>query len=349
MTVSSACLTGSYKPLETATDAPTTTNPGTTGGTTAPTSGTTADSDTESTLTTGGTVCGDGIVDGGEECDDGNKTPGDGCENDCMLTPPNCGDGKVDLGEECDDANTDNTDDCVACKAATCGDGVVWAGQEVCDAGPDNGMYNGPCAADCQGPGPFCGDMVTNGPEQCDDGQVEPQDDGQDECSNDCLTSRYVFVTDPMHDGQFPGGIASADEICAALGEEKVKSGATWKAWLSDNTMWPAKRMDTTFKGYYRRPDGIPVAKGWADLVDGSSLLNPINVTADKTPAISTLRAWTGTDAVGMTSPPNCNNWTDNNEQAMGRVGIIDSVTSQWTYYNLQACNALFRLYCFED
>ena len=355
LSASPACLTGSYKPAETATDTATATDAGTTGVTTAPTSVNTTHSDNESTSTLGGAVCGDMVVDGGEECDDGNRTPGDGCENDCTLTPPNCGDGKVDPEEVCDDANTDNTDACVACKLATCGDNVVWVGQEVCDDGQDNGMYNGPCATDCQGPGPFCGDMMTNGPEQCDDGQVGSQDDGQDDCSNDCLTSRYVFVTDAIYDGHFEGGITGADEVCATLGTT-VKTNTTWKAWLSiaadiqtgTEEVSPASRMDTSFKGYYQLPTKVPVAKGWPDLIDGS-LLNPINVTANMLNVALNESVWTNTAQNGMAKGTNdCTKWSSGLINSQGRYGNVAEDPS-WTDSADTICKSVLRIYCFED
>ncbi len=50
-----------------------------------------------------------------------------------------------------------------------CGDGLETVFEE-CDLGAaqNNGAYNG-CTANCEY-GPFCGDGVTNGPEECDDG-----------------------------------------------------------------------------------------------------------------------------------------------------------------------------------
>jgi MYXO-CTERM domain-containing protein len=52
--------------------------------------------------------------------------------------------------------------------AAVCGNGAQEPG-ETCDDGAMNGMY-GFCNSGCTGLGPHCGDMITNGPEDCDDG-----------------------------------------------------------------------------------------------------------------------------------------------------------------------------------
>ena len=52
---------------------------------------------------------------------------------------------------------------------------------EACDDGPQNGEYD-QCALDCQGPGPYCGDFIVNGPEECDDGN----DVETDSCDSNC-------------------------------------------------------------------------------------------------------------------------------------------------------------------
>ncbi len=59
----------------------------------------------------------------------------------------------------------------VTTPSAICGNAIVEA-PELCDEGSDNGTYYH-CAADCLGPGPFCGDAVVQpAHETCDDGAV---------------------------------------------------------------------------------------------------------------------------------------------------------------------------------
>jgi cysteine-rich repeat protein len=97
-----------------------------------------------------------------------------------------CGDSVVDRGEACDDGVNDGSyGGCAAdCQSPgpMCGDNNVDDGDEVCDDGVNDGSYGG-CAADCQAPGPFCGDgSLDDGEEACDDGN----DIDEDECSNTC-------------------------------------------------------------------------------------------------------------------------------------------------------------------
>jgi cysteine-rich repeat protein len=64
-----------------------------------------------------------------------------------------------------------------------CGNGVTELG-ELCDSGAAGGQYD-ECTVACDGPGPHCGDAITNGPEACDDGN----DDDGDACIATCVAA----------------------------------------------------------------------------------------------------------------------------------------------------------------
>ena len=333
--------------------------------------------------TSPGETCGDGTVDEGEDCDDGNQVNGDGCENNCRVTvAATCGDGKVDPGEQCDDGNTMSGDDCesdctktpvcgdgvqgpgepcddgndsdddaclAGCVAATCGDGVVWVGTEACDDGPMNGEY-GHCEDDCSGPGPSCGDGERNGPEECDDGNQTDDDD----CSNDCVAPRFVFVTTELYNGSL-GGIAGADAKCAvAAGGGLLPANVQWLAWLSDDTKSPASpgRMDTTFTGYYKLTNGEVLAHGWADLIDGS-LDAPIGISQSQVPPPAPLTAWSNTTADGASAgATHCNGWNSPDLGVQGRYGDANTTEATWTDVEVDnpiACVSAFHLYCFQN
>jgi len=160
-------------------------------------------------------TCGDGVRAPNEACDDGpgaaKNISGDGCSTSCQVEtgwvcPPTggcrtrCGDGIVTAPEECESA-TGCTNckinpgyDCgvsgTVCVTTRCGNGVVEHG-EGCDndfvtAGQAPIAADG-CGATCQlepsvtvGPSPTvavtCGDGITTGTEECDDGNTTAGD-----------------------------------------------------------------------------------------------------------------------------------------------------------------------------
>jgi fibro-slime domain-containing protein len=140
--------------------------------------------------------CGDRSVDvaQGEVCDDGVNSgmPGS-CKPDCTGTVdlPSCGNSRQDPGEECDDGQDNGTrgSACDTRCRLRCGNGFKEPGEE-CDDGINDGTYGG-CNPDCTLAG-YCGDSVTNGPEQCDlgdDNGAEPY--GEDQCTASCRTAPY--------------------------------------------------------------------------------------------------------------------------------------------------------------
>lgn len=347
LALGAGCLTGSYKPdlLVSASDSTATSTDAMTQGSST-TDVTTSSSGSESgsnNSTTTSEMCGNGMLEPPEDCDDGNQTPGDGCEPNCTVTPSECGDGVKEGAEECDDGNDVNTDDCIDCALAKCGDGHVQIGVEQCDDGANNGQYDS-CADDCSGPGPRCGDGAVNGPEDCDDGNQVDEDD----CSNECVAPRYVFVTASTFTGNL-GGLAGADEKCVISGGT-IDPNATWVAWLSDSTTPASMRLDNTFKGYYRLPgmDKPVIAKGWAGLTSGT-LLAPINRTQAGAVVDQKLSVWTNTTVAGTSAvgSDDCSMWTSvNNFGRSGTVGALDAI---WTDSGTLTCISTLRLYCFQN
>lgn len=75
-----------------------------------------------------------------------------------------------------------------------CGDGMIGPG-EVCDDGVNAGGYGG-CEPGCGALGPYCGDQITQGVEDCDDGNAM----NADGCNVDCVESGATLWV-RTHDG----------------------------------------------------------------------------------------------------------------------------------------------------
>lgn len=311
-------------------------------------------------------VCGDGHVDGPEVCDDGpvnsdEYAATEHCDADCSGPAPHCGDdvctadvedanvcaddcapqcgnAAVEPGEDCDPGTAEDDADCDAdCSAISCGDTHVNAiAGEACDDG--NRVDTDECVA-CQLAA--CGDgHVQAGVEQCDDANAEDLD----ACSTGCVLPRQMFVTSIKYTGDLDG-IAGADSKCQFFAIQVGLEG-TYRAWLSDNTLSPGTRFDTTFTGAYKRVDGVPIALGWAGLT-GSELLAPPN--RDEQGKLQVGDVWTNTLMGGMSaSNSHCASW--NSTVGTSSVGKPESTLPIWSYdLGGVACNTLQRLYCFEN
>jgi hypothetical protein len=162
------------------------------------------------------------------------------------------------------------------------------------------------------------------------------------------LAVKRVFLTSGTYQGNL-GGLVGADAKCQ-VSAEKVSLGGIWKAWLSDDKIAVNTRLSQA-NVYYQRLDGIGVALGWNDLIDGS-LLNPINVTENKT-VVNTGWAWTGSTAYGQIMPPttlgtNCANWTSTTS-GTGSTGAFSRIDQGWSEEGAFGCYIAKPLYCVEQ
>jgi len=192
-----------------------------------------------------------------------------------------------------------------------------------------------------------CGDGVLHvGAEECDDGNLEP-DDG---CNAMCVRDRIVFVTEEsIHAGEV-GGIKGADAHCqVAAMEAGLDRVEHFRAWLSDSKTSPSTRFETR-EARYVLTDGSVLAEDWEDLTDGQ-LSHPLNRYADGSQAKGV--AWTATLPNGEAADNGsfCGNWTITDLNELVEVGATDLANQLWTYIEgyPSYCSDWSKLYCFED
>lgn len=139
---------------------------------------------------------------------------------------------------------------------------------------------------------------------------------------------KMIFLSKAMVLVSTMGGLPGADALCDQYGQAIGAPPGIFKAWLGDSINSPEMRL-THSTGPYLRPDGLPVANNWDDLVDGT-LLNPPEVTEDMQ-VLPMADAWTGADPSGKSVGPNCGEWISGGTQT-GITGRAGDKTGGWTY-----------------
>ncbi len=167
--------------------------------------------------------------------------------------------------------------------------------------------------------------------------------------------ARRVFVTSASTDAKFGsmlGGAHAADTFCRqAAAAAGFGSMMTWAAWIGTTQSSPLMTVIGSFNGVYVLVDGIHVVGTGTQLVNGL-LLHPIDMTENMDPLVQgtdTFDVWTGTDGSGVAAMTDCAGWTTTSVDAHGVIGTWTSKTSFWTDSGQSACNAMQRLYCFEQ
>ncbi|HET7539627.1 MAG TPA: hypothetical protein VFK05_07140, partial [Polyangiaceae bacterium] len=162
-------------------------------------------------------------------------------------------------------------------------------------------------------------------------------------------TGRHAFVS---KSAWLPGGgVSSADTLCqneaTAAG---LANASTYRALLTTTVAaTDASRISLTGQPWFRL-DGAQLVASASDLAAATAdtLLTSLNV--DSTGAyLSNQNAWTG-NAVAPSSTTqilNCSNWTSS---AAGSAwwGAATASAPTWWAGNMQACNEVANLYCFE-
>jgi cysteine-rich repeat protein len=123
-------------------------------------------------------LCGNGKVDLMEDCDDGNLDDRDGCTVLCTFSCTGEDDTSCSDGNPCNGTETCGTDK----NEHACNDDVkaLEDGDSCGDSDSDKSCFNGICIAN------VCGDGKTTGNEQCDDGDLDPDNGCTPDCEYSC-------------------------------------------------------------------------------------------------------------------------------------------------------------------
>jgi cysteine-rich repeat protein len=192
--------------------------------------------------------------------------------------------------------------------------------------------------------GPFCGDGIKQGDEECDDANAVEADG----CRSDCTREWFVFITsDPQIAATFPG-IVGADYHCRHRAAKMfLPNSDRYKAWISTSEVQPVDRLYHA-RGPYKLVNGVQVAANWDALVSGQ-LENPIDAS-EKGEWVDDL-VFTGTLADGTRIPnsEHCDDWTSIGDFELGWYGDSAAKDLTWTFGVETACAGGSRLYCFEQ
>jgi cysteine-rich repeat protein len=308
-------------------------------------------------------TCGDGVIVGSEGCDDMGTTSGNGCSATCTVESgynctgqPSvcntiCGDGLVRGSEQCDELNSVNGDGCdVNCTNSACGN-TITAPNEECDDG--NTMGGDSCPSDCT----FNECIGEGGGNNCDAYASCTDTNPSFTCAcnqgflgngttNNCVIGNRVFTSSGTYSGNL-GGHSGADDTCESLASG-AGFGGSWRAWLSS----PGGTVRTSFIGSqapYRLMNGVQIASSWNDLLDGSALAAPINVTQTGSTIGGQFDVWTGTEDNGTMSGLDCIEWTSSSSAQFGSFGFGDVASVGWSNGFQDTCDLLKRVHCFEQ
>jgi cysteine-rich repeat protein len=185
-------------------------------------------------------------------------------------------------------------------------------------------------------------------PEECDDGNLDP-DDG---CSDTCALDRRVFVTSLLYSGGELESVYIADALCANHADDQGwPDGLKYRAWLSDSGT-DARDRFTLGRGRLVMVNGLVLAMSWSALLTGQ-LENPLAVTEKSETYHGGV--WTGTrpDGTAVPASMHCDDWSTDSFLKTGHYGYSDRTTPEWTeaadFDQPSPCNSDYALYCFQS
>lgn len=200
-------------------------------------------------------------------------------------------------------------------------------------------------------PSPVCGNDILEPvgatPEECDDGNLDP-DDG---CSETCALDRQVFVTSVVYQAGELESLHIADSLCSNRADDQgLPDPLKYRAWLSDSSTDARDRFEPG-RGRLVMVNGLVLAASWSALLAGA-LENPFEVT--ETSETYHGPVWTGTrpDGTAVPNAQHCDDWSTTSFQKTGHYGYSDRTTPEWTLSasddNPIGCPSSNALYCLQ-
>jgi len=202
------------------------------------------------------------------------------------------------------------------------------------------------------GPAPSCGNGVLEAfgpePEECDDGNLDPEDG----CSDTCALDRRVFVSSITYKAGELKSLYIANAFCANRADDQGwPEPLKYRAWLSDSTTDARDRFKRG-RGRLVMANGLVFATSWSALLAGQ-LENPLQVT-EKSETYNG-GVWTGTrpDGTAVQDSEHCDDWSSNSILKSAYYGYSDRTTSEWTMAEdgdqPSSCTAPYAIYCFQS
>jgi cysteine-rich repeat protein len=185
-------------------------------------------------------------------------------------------------------------------------------------------------------------------PEECDDGNLDPEDG----CSDTCALDRRVFVTSVDYQAGELQSLKLADALCGNLADDQGWPDALkYRAWLSDSTTDARDRFKQG-RGRLVMVNGLVLAASWSALLAGE-LENPLEVTEKSETYHGGV--WTGTrpDGTAVPGAEHCDDWSTSSFLKTGHYGYSDRTTPEWTLSalddNPSGCPIAYALYCMQS
>ena len=185
-------------------------------------------------------------------------------------------------------------------------------------------------------------------PEECDDGNLDP-DDG---CGETCALDRRVFVTSVKYNAGELQSLYIADALCANRADDQgFPDALKYRAWLSDSTTDARDRFKQG-RGRLVMVNGLVLAASWSALLAGE-LQTPFEVTEKSQTYHGPV--WTGTQPDGTLVPgaENCDDWSTDSFLKTAYYGYSDRTTPEWTLSqagdNPMDCPGSNALYCLQS